>query len=191
MTLALEIVFALSLALVACSAFAVAYGRIKGRLLLAAAAGFAVLAGLALVVLGINLVESFTESEPLLLVVGGFALAALAEACLYLVVAGRRNVQDLDAVHERARSELEGWLDERAQERKVELERTLALERANADHVLSEQERRLAEKRRDQVARQAERARVELAEAVSSVQERLEGRLTAWAADLDRGQREL
>lgn len=191
MTLALEIVFALSIALVACSAFAVAYGRIKGRLLLAAAAGFAVLAGLALVALGINLVESFAESEPLLLLVGGFGLAALAEACLYLAVAGRRNVQDLDAVHERARSELEGWLDEHAQQRKAELERTLALERANADHVLSEQERRLAEKRRDQVARQAERARVELAEAVASVQERLEGRLTAWAADLDRGQREL
>jgi hypothetical protein len=41
------------------------------------------------------------------------------------------------------------------------------------------------------VERQAERARVELTQAVSAVQERLERRLMAWAADLDRGQREL
>ena len=153
--------------------------------------GFAALAGGVLVVLGINLVESFAESDALLLLVGGFALAAIAEACLYLLVRGRRRVQDLDQVHERARATLEAWLAEHAEQRKAELERTLAHERANAGYVLGEQERRLAEERRDQVARQAERARVELAEAVGSAQERLESRLTAWAADLDRGQREL
>jgi hypothetical protein len=191
MTLALEIVFALAVVLVAGSAVVVAYRRAQERLLLAAAVGFAALAAGVLVVLGINLVESFAESDALLLLVGGFALAALAEACLYLLVRGRRRVQDLDQVHERARGALEAWLAEHAEQRKAELERTLAHERANAGHVLGEQERRLAEERRDQVARQAERARVELTEAVGSAQERLESRLTAWAADLDRGQREL
>jgi hypothetical protein len=191
MTLALEIAFALAIVLVACSAVAAVFGRVGERVLLAAAVGFALLAGLALVALGINLLESFAESEALLLVAGGFALAALGEASLYLPVRGGRRVQDLDEVHERARATLGAWLDEQAEQRKAELERTLARERANAGYVLGEQERRLAEERRDQVARQAERARVELAEAVASVQERLEGRLTAWAADLDRGQREL
>jgi hypothetical protein len=57
--------------------------------------------------------------------------------------------------------------------------------------VLGEQERQLAEERRDAVARQAEHARVELTEAVASAQQRLESRLMAWAADLDRGQREI
>jgi hypothetical protein len=191
MTLALEIVFALAIALVAGSAVAVAYRRAQERLLLAAAVGFAALAAGVLVVLGINLVESFAESDALLVLVGGFALAAVAEACLYLLVRGRRRVQDLDQVHERARATLEAWLSEHAEQRKAELERTLAHERANAGYILGEQERRLAEERRDQVARQAERARVELTEAVGSAQERLESRLTAWAADLDRGQREL
>src|SRR5918994_2863015 len=82
-------------------------------------------------------------------------------------------------------------LEQHAEERRAELERTLARERANASYVLGEQERQLAEERRDTVARQVEHARVELAEAVASAQERLESRLRAWAADLDRGQREL
>lgn len=191
MILALEIVFALAVASVAVSAVAVAYGRVHERLLLAAAVGFAALAGVALVVLGINLVESFAESDALLLLAGGFSLAAVAEGCLFLLVRGRRRAEDLDQVHERARANLEAWLAEHAEQRKAELERTLAHERANAGYVLGEQERRLAEERRDQVARQAERARVELTEAVGSAQERLESRLTAWAADLDRGQREV
>jgi hypothetical protein len=191
MILALEIVFALAVAFVAASAVAVAYGRAHERLLLAAAVGFAALAGAVLVVLGINLVESFAQSDALLLLVGGFSLAAVAEGCLYLLARGRRRAQDLDQVHERARANLEAWLAEHAEQRKAELERTLAHERGNAGYVLGEQERRLAEERRDQVARQAERARVELTEAVGSAQERLESRLTAWAADLDRGQREL
>src|SRR5918994_7417150 len=82
-------------------------------------------------------------------------------------------------------------LEQHAEERRAELERTLARERANASYVLGEQERQLAEERRDTVARQVEHARVELADAVASAQERLESRLRAWAADLDRGQREL
>jgi hypothetical protein len=191
MTLALEILFALAVASVAASAVAVAYRRVRERLLLAAAVGFAALAGVALVVLGINLVESFAESDALLLLVGGLSLAAVAEGCLYLLVRGRRRAEDLDQVREEARASLEAWLAEHAEQRKAELERTLAHERANAGYVLGEQERRLAEERRDQVARQAERARVELTEAVGSAQERLESRLTAWAADLDRGQREV
>jgi hypothetical protein len=191
MTLALEILFALAVASVAASAVAVAYRRVRERLLLAAAVGFAALTGVALVVLGINLVESFAESDALLLLVGGLSLAAVAEGCLYLLVRGRRRAEDLDQVREEARASLEAWLAEHAEQRKAELERTLAHERANAGYVLGEQERRLAEERRDQVARQAERARVELTEAVGSAQERLESRLTAWAADLDRGQREV
>ena len=74
---------------------------------------------------------------------------------------------------------------------RTELDRMLARERAEASYALGEQERQLAEERRDAVARQAEHARVELTEAVAGAQGRLETRLMAWAADLDRGQREL
>jgi gas vesicle protein len=191
MTLALEIVFAFALATVAVSVAGVAFARVPPRLLLGAAVAFGVLAVLSAAALGINLVESFAETEVLLLLTGGFALAALAEIALAALARGRRRVEKMDRVGERARAGLEAWLDEHAEGRQADLERTLARERANATYVLGEQERRLAEERRDVVARQAERARVELTEAVSSTQERLESRLRAWAADLDRGQRDL
>jgi gas vesicle protein len=191
MTLALEIVFAVALAIVAVSVAAVAFARVPPRLLLGAAVAFGVLAVLSAAAFGIDLVESFAETEVLLLLTGGFTLAALAEAALFALARGRRRVERLDQVGERARAGLDAWLDEHAESRRADLERTLARERANATYVLGEQERRLAEERRDVVARQAERARVELTEAVSSTQERLESRLRAWAVDLDRGQRDL
>jgi hypothetical protein len=191
MTVALEIVFALAVAAVGVSVALVAFGRVPARALLAAAVGFGALALLAAIGFGIDLVASFADSEVLLLLAGGFALAALAETALFLLVRGLRRVEELERVGEQGRARLEAWLDEHAEQRKGELERMLARERANASYVLGEQERQLAEERRDLVARQAERARVELTEAVSSAQERLEGRLRAWAADLDRGQRQL
>jgi hypothetical protein len=191
MTVGLEIVFALAVVVVGVSVAAVAFSRVPARALLAAAVGLAALALLAAIAFGIDLVESFADSETLLLLAGGFALAALAEAALFVLVRGLRRVESLERAGEQGRARLDAWLDENAEQRKAELERTLARERANASYVLGEQERQLAEERRDLVARQAERARVELTEAVSQAQERLEGRLQAWAADLDRGQRQL
>ena len=189
--LAFEIVFAAALVVVAASLVAAAYDRLPGAVSLAAAVTFAVAAIGAGIAFGINLTEDFAESEPLLLAAGGLALAALLEGVLYALGRGLKRARDLEQVGESARVGLETYLEEHLARRKAELERTLARERANASHVLGEQERRLAEERRDQIARQAERARVELAEVVSSAQERLESRLMAWAADLDRGQREL
>ena len=48
-----------------------------------------------------------------------------------------------------ARAEVSAFAEEEAQRRILELERMLARERANTGHQLGEQERRLAEERRD------------------------------------------
>jgi chromosome segregation ATPase len=191
MEVALEIVFVAALVVVAASVAAAAWGRLPERGLLAAAITFAVLAVLSGIAVGIDVLESIAETDALLLVTGGLTLAALAEATLYALARGLRRVRDLERVGESARGRLEAYLDEQAEQRRAELDRTLARERANATYVLGEQERQLAEERRDHVARQAESSRVELTEAVASAQERLESRLRGWAADLDRGQREL
>ncbi|MGH2996293.1 MAG: hypothetical protein ACRDM9_08260, partial [Gaiellaceae bacterium] len=191
MALALEIAFAAGLTAVGLSLAGVAFGRIPDRLLAAAAVALGGLALAAAAALGINLVERFTGTEPLLLAAGGLAAAALAETALFVLARALRRLRDLEQVEQAARTSLETFLAQDAEERRAELERLLAKERANATYVLGEQERRIAEERRDVVARQAERARVELAEGVASAQERLESRLRAWAADLDRGQREL
>jgi hypothetical protein len=189
--LALEIAVAAALVLVALSFAGVATGRLGGRSLLAVTVVLAVSAALALAAVGVNLVEHFADTDVLLLAAAGLAAAAVAEGGLFGLARGLRKFRDLERVGTEAQARLEEALEAEAQARRKEVERLLARERAHATHLLGEQERALAEERRTVVERQAERARVELTEAVASVQQRLERRLMAWAADLDRGQREL
>jgi hypothetical protein len=191
MALAFELAFALGLALVAVSFGLLALGRAQERFLLAAAAALGVGALAATVALAVNIVEPFTDNDAILLAAGGLAAAAVAELGLLGLARGLKRVDEVEKLAESARDDLARFVEAEMRDRGTELERLLARERANTSHQLSEQERRLAEERRDAVERQAERARIELTQAVSAVQERLERRLMAWAADLDRGQREL
>jgi hypothetical protein len=191
MALAFELAFALGLALVAVSFGLLALGRAQERFLLAAAAALGVGALAATVALAVNIVEPFTDNDAILLAAGGLAAAAVAELGLLGLARGLKRVDEVEKLAESARDDLARFVEAEMRGRGTELERLLARERANTSHQLSEQERRLAEERRDAVERQAERARIELTQAVSAVQERLERRLMAWAADLDRGQREL
>jgi hypothetical protein len=191
MALALEIAFAAALGVVALSLLAVVLGKASDRLLLWITVALAIGAAIATIALGVDLVDSYTDVDALILAAGGLAAAAVAEAGLLALNRGLRRMQQIEHLTDSARDEIRAFADEESRQRILELERMLARERANTSHQLSEQERRLAEERRDTVERQAERARVELTQTVASVQERLEQRLMAWAADLDRGQREL
>lgn len=191
MALAFELVFAAGLALVGLSLVGVALGRAGERHLVWASVVLALGAVAAAGALVLNLVEPFTDSDALLLAAGGLAAAAVAELGLVAMTRALARTKELEQLSQHARDDLATFVEKEMRERMLELERLLARERANASHQLSEQERRLSEERRDVVERQTERARVELTQAVSAVQERLERRLMAWAADLDRGQREL
>jgi hypothetical protein len=189
--LAFELVFVAGLGVVGVSLLALALGRASERYLFRMAvllALGALAAGAALVA---NLVDGFTDTDAILLATAGLGAAAVAELGLAGYARGLRRARELERLAEAAKEDLASFVDTEMRERMLELERLLARERANASHQLSEQERRLSEERRDIVERQTERARVELTQAVSAVQERLERRLMAWAADLDRGQREL
>jgi hypothetical protein len=191
MALAFEIVFVVGLGVVGVSLLALALGRAPERYLIRITvllALGALAAGAALVA---NLVHGFTDTDALLLATGGLAAATVAELGLAGFARGLRRARELERVAEAAKEDLASFVDTEMRERTLDLDRLLARERANASHQLSEQERRLSEERRDIVERQSERARIELTQAVSAVQERLERRLMAWAADLDRGQREL
>jgi hypothetical protein len=191
MALGLELAFAAGFLAVALSFVALALGRARERVLVALTVLLGTGAVAAAAALGVNLAHRFTDTAPLILAAGGLAAAAAAELGLIGLSRGFRRVRELEQVSDEARTQLFDFVETEMRERTLELERMLARERANASHQLSEQERRLAEERRNIVERQAERARIELTQAVSAVQERLERRLMAWAADLDRGQREL
>jgi len=101
---------------------------------------------------------------------------------------GKKRKQSPAELIDQANAELAAFLAGHAEERKAELERTLAVERANANHILAEQERRLGEERRALVALQVERAQEELATSLAAAQSRLEQRLASWLEDLRRTQ---
>jgi hypothetical protein len=191
MALGFQIAFGVGLALVAISFAAVALGRARMHHLVAVALVLGIGALVATAALAVNLDNGFTDADALLLAAGGLAAAAVAELGLVALARGLKRVREVETLAETARDDLARFVETEMKERVLELERLLARERANTSHQLSEQERRLAEERRSAVERQAERARIELTQAVSAVQERLERRLMAWAADLDRGQRQL
>ncbi len=117
------------------------------------------------------------------------ALAAqLAGIRIGRLVAAIRTVDDELAD---AEARLSALIAQEASERTAELERTLALARADSASLLAEQERRLAEDRRRTAEERAEAATLSLTETLGNVQRQVDGRFRAWAEDLDRRQREV
>jgi hypothetical protein len=188
---AFQILFAAGLAVVALSFAALVLGRGSDRLFIALAVLLALGAIGSGIVLGLNRSEQWIGDAPLLVATGGLLAAAVAEVGIVLLGRGLRRLKDYEAASDLGHARLVQYLEEQARKRAAEQEVILARERATASHLLGEQERKLTIERRDLVARQTEQARTELTEAVARVQERLERRLAAWAADLDRGQRAL
>jgi hypothetical protein len=191
MELAFWIAFASGFAIVAASLVGVALDRAPTRSFLAATVVLALGAGACVAALVMGLPEGDGERSAALAAAAGLAGAAVAEAGLIALRLALRRLREQDRFLASGQQRIASLLESHADERVRELEQTLARERANASHVLGQQERKLGIERRDAVARQADRARAELARSIEQVQERLEQRLTAWAADLDRGQRAL
>ena len=96
MALALEIVFAAGIVVVALSLLAVVLGKASDRLLLVLTVVLATGAAVAVVGLGIDLVDSYTDVDALLLAAGGLAAAAVAEAGLLALNRGLRRMQQTE-----------------------------------------------------------------------------------------------
>ena len=131
MTLALEIAFAASLGIVAASLVGVVFARVPERVLLGASVGLAVAALAAAVLAGIAIVEGNGNEEVLIVATGGILIAALAEAGLFALARGLQRVSDAERLGEQARNQIDEYLERHAEERKAEIERMLARERAN------------------------------------------------------------
>jgi len=186
-----EAVFVAGVAVVALSLVGVLVQRVTPRILLILTGVLACASAAATAALGIDLVSDFASTDALVLAAAGLALCAVAEAGLFALSRGLIRLRQEERLIAAGEAHIEAVLAASAKERATELDRTLARERANTAHLLSQQERKLSVERRDLIARQADRARSELATSIEQVQERLEQRLAAWAADLDRGQRVL
>src|SRR5947199_6512014 len=79
-------------------------------------------------------------------------------------------------------------IEHEAAERAAELQRTLAIARAESSALLAQEERRVAEERRREFAEREQQASAELSKSLIEMQKTVEERLNAWTADLERAQ---
>ena len=134
---------------------------------------------------------AFEPSESLAVSAGGTtACLVLAAATLPVrkaLARGRRVEDELRLAEQRLHAVVEREVAERA----AELERVLALARAESISQLAEEERRLVEERRHEFIESERQAGAGLAETLSAAQQRIERRLAGWAEDLERAQQQL
>jgi hypothetical protein len=86
---------------------------------------------------------------------------------------------------------LQELVDHEVEERAAELQRTLAIARAESVSLLGQEERRLAEQRRREFSEREQRASAELAMRLVEAQKRVEERLVGWTSDLERVQHKM
>jgi len=122
---------------------------------------------------------------------GGLTVCFAAAVLTLPLRAGLARSQRTDAELEAAETALRDLVERETVLRGEELERTLARARAETSSRLAEDERKLAEARRNELAQRERRVTGELGEALALVERRVEQRLTEWSADLDRIQQGL
>jgi hypothetical protein len=114
-----------------------------------------------------------------------------AIAALLLLRRARGNVRTLEEEVERGKAAFDEVVAREAEVRAAELERTLALTRSESLTALADEERRIAEERRHDVAEREREASAKLAEALIQAQRNVEERLAQWTSDLSQLQESL
>ena len=177
--------FACGVLLAAASLAGAALERADKRLLLsvAAATGAAAAAAWVAFALGPQVELAISATGLLACLMAVLGALALRRGLAH----GRTVERDI----ERAKSELDAVVQRELRERSADLERALARGRADSLSAYAEEERRLAENRREALGESEQRLRHGLTEAFSKVQGQVEQRLAAWHQDLDRAQRQL
>jgi colicin import membrane protein len=178
-----QILFAAAAAIAALTVLAVAFDRVRRRILIALAVLDGVAAVGAWVAFGLRPDRNIAAAAGGITVAFGVQLAAVK---LQDLLRATRRMDDQLA---RAQGRLNSMIAREAEERAVELERTLVRARADSASMLAEQERRMAEERRAAAAERARVAEDELGKALSAAQQQVEVRLIAWTDDLERAQR--
>jgi len=179
----MQIVFAVSAGVAALTLLGVAFDRIRHRVLVA----LAVLDGLASVAawVGFGLRPGTNTATA----AGGITVAFVAQLAAVKLRDLLRASRRMDDQLARAQGRINSLIAREADERNIELERTLARARADSASILAEQERRMAEERRAAAAERARVAEDELGKALTAAQQQVEVRLIAWTDDLERAQR--
>jgi hypothetical protein len=122
---------------------------------------------------------------------GGLTVCAVLGIGLLALRGLLKRERDLQGQLESAREQLESVVRRETETRAAELERTLALARAQSLTKLVEEERRMAEERRAALEERERRASAELSGALAKVEQRVSRRLAEWTGDLERAEQGL
>ena len=153
------------------------YPVLGGALAVAAAAAWAAFA--------------FEPATGLAVAAGGLSLCALCQLGALRLQGAVARQQRVDEQLAAAESHLQDVVERQTRLRAEELERTIVRARTESISLLEEEERRLAEIRRAELAMGEQASRDELARALADVRQRVEQRLASWTHDLDRAQQAL
>jgi hypothetical protein len=97
----------------------------------------------------------------------------------------RKRIPD-DTLLAEAEERLKELVAAAAERHQAELQHTLSVALAETSSLLGKEQRRLAEERREELARAEQRVLTELSGKLIAVQKEIEGKLTAWSQDLER-----
>jgi hypothetical protein len=136
-------------------------------------------------------VFAFVVDADVAVAAAGLSVCFLSALAAIALADGVARARRIEAEHGAAEARLQGVIDREAEERVDELERTLARARADSSSRLAEEERKLGEARRSELAQRERRVAAELGDTLTLVERRVEQRLTNWTADLDRMQQAL
>jgi hypothetical protein len=178
-----QIVFAVTAALALLCLLGAVFDRVGHRTLVALAVLLGVASAAAWVSFGLR------PQADLAVAAGGITVSFAAALVAVKLRTMLRSARRMDEQLSRAQARLHSVIAREAEERSLELERTLARARADSVSLLTEQERRIAEERRAVAAERSRTMADELGEALTVAQQQVEARLTAWADDLERAQR--
>lgn len=177
--------FAAAIVVLAASFALAASGRLTGK----TTYGLAALTGVGAVAAWIAL--ALEPDLTLAVAAAGLTVCALAHLGAYALSRLIRRGRALDADFTRAEERLRVLIDRESSDRAAELERTLAISRADSLSLLADEERRLSDERRGSLLTREAQLRDELATSLSAAQQQVERRFTEWSADLDRVQERL
>ena len=181
----LELFFAGAVVAVFGGAAAVVLGRISFQALRALAAVLSAAALVAWVVFALE------PQRDVAVAAGGLTICAALGLGLLALHRLLEQGRDLERQLTHAREQLNAIVRHETDTRATELERTLALARAQSLTRLVEEERRMAEERRAALHERERKASAELSEALAKVEQRVGRRLGEWTGDLERTEQSL
>jgi hypothetical protein len=183
LTDAAEIAFAASAVVAAASLAATVAGRTSRGALVSLAAL------LGAVAIGLWVVYALRQHTPIAVSAAGTTLAAVTQLAALRLRRLIQHIRRVDTQLAAGEHRLRTLIEQEADERGAELERTLARARADSMSLLTEQERRIADERRRSAAEQERQASASLSESLAIAHQQMETRLRGWTEDLERVQR--